>query len=497
VRVVLAVAVLAYSLCACTVGPDYIRATAPVPAKFKELKGWKAATPIDGFDRGRWWSVYKDPRLNELIARVEVSNQTVKAAAAAYEQARAMIREAQASLFPTLDTGYSFTRSFQGANVTTPGVLPQQTSIYSTIYNPQADSSWSPDVWGKVRRQIESNIATAQASAADLANATLSAQAMLAIAYFDLMTADSLRAVFARTIADHKRTLEIARNQYNTGTATRADVTAAETQLLNVQAAETGIGLQRAQFEHAVAVLTGRPPAELSLAVRQLPNNIPNIPVTIPSQLLERRPDVAAAERQMQAQNALIGVAVAAYYPNITLSASFGFSGHIPLPFKVSNVLWSLGADATETAFDGGLRGAQVDAARAVYWQSVADYRQTVLTAFQQVEDQLAAIRILTQQLKVVNQAVSSARQTVETYTDQFRTGIASFTTVLVAQATLLASEQSALTIRQNLFVASVSLIEALGGGWDASLLPSADALASGLSLLPQLPACPPDRNGC
>jgi NodT family efflux transporter outer membrane factor (OMF) lipoprotein len=486
-RSVVLAALLGPVLAACTVGPDYVRAPAAVPVQYKELKGWKAAAPIDTFDRGPWWSVYKDRRLDELVPQVEISNENVKAAAAAYEQARAIIREAQANLFPTLNGGYGVTRSYTGARValTTGGQLGAST--YTTIYNPQAAGSWAPDVWGKVRRQIESNVAAAQVSAADLANAKLSAQSMLAIAYFNLSATDSLRALLDKTIAKYKRTLEIVRNQVTSGAVTHADEDTVATQLLNTQALATNTALQRAQFEHAIAVLIGRPPADLTIARRSLAENIPKIPVTVPSSLLERRPDVAAAERQMQEQNALIGVAVAGYYPNITLGGTIGLAGGLPLPFNVANAVWSLGATASDTLFDGGLRGAQVDAARAVYWQSVANYRQTVLTAFQQVEDQLAAIRVLSQQLKQANDAVSAAQRMVENYMNQYRTGVVDLTTLIYSQATLLSSAQSALAVRQSLFVASVTLIEALGGGWDASLLPSEGELVKGFSLLPQI----------
>ena len=477
------------SLAACTVGPDYVRAPAPVPNQYKELKGWKVAAPIDTLDRGAWWSVYKDKRLNELAPQVEISNENVKAAAAAYEQARAIIREAQASLFPTLTGGYSATRSYTGPGAPqTTGQPPLGVATYTTIFNPQAAGSWTPDVWGKVRRQIESNVAAAQVSAADLANAKLSAQAMLAVAYFNLSATDSLRSLLERTIVDYKRTLEIVRNQAVVGVLSHADEDAVKTQLSNTQALATNTDLQRAQFEHAIAVLIGRPPAELTIGRRPLAQSIPKIPVTVPSLLLERRPDVAAAERQMQEQNALIGVAVAAYYPNISLSGAIGLSGGVPLPFNVANTVWSLGGAASETLFDAGLRGAQVDAARAVYWQSVANYRQTVLTAFQQVEDQLAAIRVLTKQLEEENAAVSAGRGMVENYMNQYRIGVVDLTTLIYAQSTLLSSEQSALAIRQSLFVASVNLIEALGGGWDVSRLPTQGELVKGFSLLPQLP---------
>jgi NodT family efflux transporter outer membrane factor (OMF) lipoprotein len=480
-------ALLGPILAACAVGPNYDRAPVAVPDQYKELKGWKVAAPNDALDRGAWWSVFKDKRLDELAQQVEISNENVKAAAAAYEQARAIVREAQSSLYPTLNGGYSATRSYQGPGVSTSTGGQLGVSTYTTIYNPQAAGSWSPDVWGKVRRQIESNVAAAQVSAADLANAKLSAQAMLAVAYFNLSTTDSLRSLLDRTIDDYKRTLKIIRNQVTTGAVSRVEEDAVLTQLYNTQALATHTDLQRAQFEHAIAVLIGRPPADLTVARRSLAENIPKVPVTVPSVLLERRPDVAAAERQMQEQNALIGVAVAGYYPNITLGGAIGLSGGVPLPFNVANAVWSLGATASDTLFDGGMRGAQVDAARAGYWQSVAKYRQTVLTAFQQVEDQLAAVRILRQQLKQANDAVSAARRTVANYMNQYRTGVVDLTTLIYAQSNLLSSAQSALAVRQSLFIASVTLIEALGGGWDVSLLPTEGELKNGFSLLPQI----------
>ena len=381
-RSVILAVLLASLLASCTVGPNYVRAPAPVPEQYKELKGWKVAAPIDTVNRGAWWSVYKDKLLDKLASQVEISNQNVIAAAAAYEQALAIVRQAQASLFPTLTGSYTATRSYTGPQAAQPNSVSTGVATYTTIINPQAAGSWAPDVWGKVRRQIESNVAAAQVSAADLDNAKLSAQAMLAIAYFNLSTVNSLRLLLDRTIVEYKAILEVVKNQVATGTVPHSDEDAVETQLSNTQVMATNADLQRAQFEHAIAVLIGRPPADLTIARHYLGQKIPKIPVTVPSLLLERRPDVAAAERQMQEQNALIGVAVAAYYPNITLGGAIGAAGAIPLPFNAAYTVWSLGAAASETIFDGGLRGAQVDAARAVYWQSIANYRQTVLTAF-------------------------------------------------------------------------------------------------------------------
>ena len=493
--------IVTFAVTGCTVGPDYLPEAAPTPTHYKELKGWKVATPSDSLNRGDWWGLYRDPRLALLIKQVEISNQTVAAAAAAYEQARAVIREAQAALLPTLTGGYSFTRTKTGSAAASAqaGGPVGGGAIYTTTYNPQLSASWDLDVWGKVRRQIESNASAAQATKADLDNAKLSAQATLATAYFNLRAADSLHDLLDRTVKEYKKTLDIVQNQYKagyasgTGCCTSADVATAEAQVLTTEAQEINVGVQRAQYEHAIAMLIGRPPAELTIAPRPLTGSIPKIPVVVPSTLLERRPDIAAAERTMQEQNALIGVAVAAYFPDISLSGALQWIGSHPLPFNVANEVWSLGAAGTETLFDGGLRGAQVDSARAVYWQSVANYRQTVLTAFQGVEDQLVAVRLLTQQLGVQQKAVKDARLAVNVYLNQFQAGTVAFTTVVTAEITLLADEEAELTIRQDLFLASVSLIENLGGGWDNALLPTKKDLVKDFSLLPQLP---PNRGG-
>jgi len=491
-----------FAVAGCTVGPDYLPEAAPTPTHYKELKGWKVATPSDSLNRGDWWGLYRDPRLALLIKQVEISNQTVAAAAAAYEQARAVIREAQAALLPTLTGGYSFTRTKTGSAAASAqaGGPVGGGAIYTTTYNPQLSAAWDIDVWGKVRRQIESNASAAQATKADLDNAKLSAQATLATAYFNLRAADSLHDLLDRTVKEYKKTLDIVRNQFNAGygppgstCCTSADVATAEAQVFTTEAQEINVGVQRAQFEHAIAMLIGRPPAELTIAPRPLTGTIPKIPVAIPSTLLERRPDIAAAERTMQEQNALIGVAVAAYFPDISLSGTLQWIGSHPLPFNVANEVWSLGAAGTETIFDGGLRGAQVDSARAVYWQSVANYRQTVLTAFQGVEDQLVAVHLLTRQLAVQQKAVKDAQDAVKVYLNQFQAGTAAFTTVVTAEITLLADEEAELTIRQDLFLASVSLIENLGGGWDNALLPTKKELVKDFSLLPQLP---PNRSG-
>jgi len=482
--------IFALGVAGCTVGPDYIPQAAPTPTKFKELKGWKVAAPSDALPRGDWWAFYRDPKLALLLKQVEISNQTVAAQAAAYEQARALIREAQAALLPTVNASYNATRMHTGAAA---GGIGR--AIESATFVPAASATWDLDVWGKVRRQIESNSAAAQASSADLDNAKLLAQAQLATAYFNLQAADSLRQLLDKTVVEFKETLRITQNKVDAGCCappltpvTPADLALAKAQVESTEAQAVNVGVQRAQFEHAIAILTGRPPAELSIGTHYLGGVIPKIPVTVPSALLERRPDIAAAERTMQQENALIGVAVAAYFPDISLSGLLSFSGSHPLPFNVANEIWSLGAAGTEVVFDGGLRGAQVDAARAAYWQSVATYRQTVLTAFQQVEDQLAAIRILSKQLGLAQQAVKDAREAVRVDLNQYNAGTVDLTVVVTAEVTLLADEEAELTVRQDLYLASVSLIEALGGGWDTALVPSAKELEKDFSLLPQLP---------
>jgi NodT family efflux transporter outer membrane factor (OMF) lipoprotein len=489
-------------LSGCAVGPDYSREPAPVPTTYKELKGWKLANPNDTADRGNWWAPYKDSRLDRLLRDVEISNQTVAAAAAAYEQSRAIVREAQAALFPTATTGYSVTRTRTGALAGTTGGSAVGASLrtrYTTQYTAPTNGSWDLDVWGKVRRSIEADASMAQASAADLDNAKLAAQAQLAIAYFNLLAADSLRALLHRTAAQFRETYQITLNKYKAGYGpsatsgtTSADVALAQSQVLAIEAQELSVGVQRAQFEHAIAVLTGRPPAELTIGPRLLSGRIPKIPVALPSTLLERRPDIAAAERIMQQDNALIGVAEAAYFPDVSLSALVQFIGPIPLPFSAARSIQQIGASATQTLFNGGLTGAQVDAARATYFQSVANYRQTVLTAFQQVEDELAAIRIFTRQLAIDQQAVKNAREAVRVFTNQYRAGTVDLTTVVTAETNLLSNEETELAVRQNLFLASVSLIEALGGGWDTTLLPTQVQLMKGFSLLPQLESTPP-----
>ncbi len=470
-------------LAACSVGPDYVTPTAPVPTKFKESKDWRPARPRDGVDRGPWWSIYRDAELNRLLPLVEVDNQNVAAAVAAHDQAESLIREAQASLFPTVAGQYPVTRSGEGSGVlssggsgTTSAGTNLSHAFARTFFYPQGSVGWTLDVWGKVRRQIESNVALAQADSALLANATLSAQAQLGIAFFNLRYEDSLKALLLRTVKAYQETERITQNQYNNGTVSKADLITAETQVLNTQAQAIATDAPRQQFEHAIAVLTGRPPAEVAIPRGALPHNPPATPPGLPSTLLERRPDIAAAERTVAAQNALIGVAVAAYYPSLTLSAAGGFEGPNAFPFLAAYQIWSLGSAAADPLFDGGFRSAQVDDAKAIWRQSVAIYRQTVLAAFQQVEDQLVALRVYAKQLRVQEKARDEAAEAVKVYLNQYRAGAVAFTTVVVAEGTLLADEVAVLATEQALFVASVTLVEALGGGYDAGSLAAEQA---------------------
>jgi len=496
-------------LSGCMVGPDYHRPPAIVSAGYKELAGWKPSTPLDTMERGAWWSVYRDPLLDRLERQVVVSNQTLKAAEAAYMQSQALVQQARASLYPGFTLSASDTRqSFGGGgrgSSSTPlvigGVGGTSTVVggggsrgsTQTLYSLQAAGTWDLDVWGRIRRQVESSVAGAQASAADVVSAKLSAQAAVASDYFDLRYADELERLLRNTVAEYQRALQITENQYTAGVAARSDVITAETQLETVQAQLIAVGVQRAQFEHAIAVLIGRPPAALGIAPGRLATRVPVVPPAVPSTLLERRPDIAAAERIMQSQNALIGVQVAAFYPDISLSGNYGYAGDpISKLFAAASRVWSLGAAASETLFAGGARTAAVAAASAIYDQSIANYRQTVLTAFQQVEDQLAALRILQQQAVVEAAAVRSAQQAVRIALNEYRAGTVAYTAVITDQAIELADEETALAIQQSRMVASVALIEALGGGWDTFGLPGKDELQQWNPILPSGPIMRP-----
>jgi len=418
--------------------------------------------------------------LDGLERQVNVSNQTLKQDEAAFQQARAEVREQQSGFFPSLAATPQIQREKAGGGNNT-----FRGGAAITSYSLEGTATWEPDVWGKIRRSVESSVANAQASAAQLAAAKLSLQAQLATDYFQMRYADSLKSLLEDTVKSYQRSLDITKNQYAAGTAARSDVINAEAQLLAAQAAAINVGVQRAQSEHAIALLVGKPPSEVSISPTALAERVPIVPAEIPSALLERRPDIADAERQMQQENALIGVQVAAYYPTIDLSASFGYAGGPAAAlFSASDQVWSLMANASETLLSGGQRSAAVAAARAAYDQSVANYRETVLAAFQNVEDELASLRILGRQSGVDQAAVQAARQAVEITLNEYQAGTVAYTTVITAQVTLLTDQETALLVQENRLIASVALIQALGGGWNASQLPSQQELQK-LHLIP------------
>jgi NodT family efflux transporter outer membrane factor (OMF) lipoprotein len=473
----------AIALSGCMVGPDYKRPDAPVPVAFKEAPpaGWKVGTPMDAIDKGAWWSIYNDPELDRLEREVDVSNQTLAQAVAAYAEAKAIVQQERGQLFPTISITPGVTLENQSGSVSSGGLI-NSSSISGkgvrTNYSLESNASWDVDVWGRIRRTIESDVASAQASAADVANARLSAQATLATDYFLLRSSDSLQKLLDDTVKQYTRSLQITQNQYAAGTAAKSDVLTAQTLLQTTQAQAINVGVARAQYEHAIAVLTGHPPADLTIAPGTLATTIPQIPTTVPAALLERRPDISAAERAMQQQNALIGAAIAAFYPDISLTALYGYTGNpIGSLIKTANKVWSLGGTAAETVFDGGIRSGEVASARAVYDQSVANYRQVVLTAFQGVEDNLSGLRILQDQAGAQDAAVASARQAAQIAMNEYLAGTQAYTTVITAQTTALSDEEGALSIRQTRLTDSVALIEALGGGWDTTQLPDPDKL--------------------
>ena len=446
-------------LAGCTVGPDYHRPSAPVSAVFKEQDGWQPARPASGQDRGPWWSVFNDPVLDRLERDIDVGNQNLRAYEAAYRQAVALVAEARAGYYPTVAVSPSVTRARSGRSTATSNVA-------------EGTISWDIDVWCKVRRQVESQEAAAQASQADLADIRLSAQAELATDYINLRTQDSLAALLSRTVGAYQHSLDIVQNQYAVGVSARADVITAQTQLQSARTQLIDTQVSRATNEHAVALLTGRPPAGVTIPPGSLADQVPAPPDAVASTLLERRPDIAAAERTMQQQKALIGVAVAAYYPTINLSAAFGYAGS-PLSGLIasSNQLWSLVASGSQTIFDGELRRGEVDATRAAYEQSVATYRQTVLTAFQDVEDELSTLRILASEAEAQQQTATLARQATQITLDGYRAGTEAYTAIVTAQATQLSAEQSLISIQQSRMTADIALVKALGGGWAIAAL--------------------------
>lgn len=462
--------VLVAALGGCMVGPDYVRPAAPTPAQYKEAEGWKVAQPADDAPRGAWWEAFNDPELNALEAQVDISNQTVAAAEARMREAAAATQAARAALFPFVNGSGSAVRnsSSGGASGNGGGV--------NSAYNLLLGASWEPDLWGGIRRSVEAASSGAQASAADLANARLSVQATLAQNYLVLRVEDAQIALLRTTVTAYDRSLQLTKNQYSAGIVARGDVAQAESQLQSTQAQVYDALLARAQLEHAVAVLVGKPPSELAIAPREtLAAVYPDVPLALPSALLERRPDIAAAERRTAAANAQIGVAQAAFFPTLTLSANGGLqSSVIGSLLSLPNRYWSLGASLAQSIFDAGLRSAQKTQAIATYDETVANYRNTVLGGFQEVEDNLAALSLLAQEATVQDAAVAAARESAAIAMNQYRAGTASYLAVVVLQANALNSERTALAITGRRLSASVGLVKALGGGWNATALASA-----------------------
>jgi NodT family efflux transporter outer membrane factor (OMF) lipoprotein len=451
-------------LSACAAEPNYERPPVETPAAFKESGDWIQAQPNDAIDRGAWWSIYNDPVLNELEKQIDVSNQNLKAAEAAYRVANAVAEQTRASLFPSLTLNPAASRSVAGNTAMVP------VGTIGTNYSLATNASWTPDVWGRIRRSLESDVANAEANAADLASARLSAQAMLATTYFDLRAQDELTRLLYATVQADEKILKLVQSQYTAGSATQAEVFAAQTQFENAKSQAINTKVKRAQLEHAIAVLIGKPPADISIAQAPFAYRIPAVPSEVPSVLLERRPDIASAERAMVAANAQIGVMEAAWYPNLTLSASYGFTGSVLSKLiQAPNSLWTVGASLAETIFDAGAREAGVERAKAGYDQAVAGYRQTVLTAFQQTEDQLAAQRILGEQAKTQEAAVAAARNAEKLTLYQYEHGLSPYDNVLTAQIVALTNEQNTLALASARIDANIALIEALGGGWNVS----------------------------
>jgi NodT family efflux transporter outer membrane factor (OMF) lipoprotein len=463
----------------CCVGPKYIRPKTEIPDTFKEVQGWKTAQPRDSVLRGEWWNIFNDPLLDSLEEQAAVSNQTIVVAEAQYRQARAAVRASRAGYFPTVGAQGSFTRGQKSGTLVTVGNGAAKAGPTSSDFLLSGDVSWEPDFWGRVRRLVESNRAAAQASAADLESVRLSVQASLAQDYLQLRIQDEQKRILDSAVTAYQEFFDLTTKRYRSGVASQADILQAQTQLTTTQAQAIDAGVLRSQLEHAVAVLIGRPASAFSVAqAPQLPV-VPVIPLAMPSELLERRPDVAGAERRVAAANAQIGVAEAAYFPNITLGASGGYeSGSFAQWFSLPSLVWSLGASAAGTLFDAGLRTAQVDETRAAYEATVGTYRQTVLIAFQEVEDNLAALRILEQETQVEDEAVTAARQSVAVTVNRYNQGIASALDVINTQTVELNNLKASVVLLGNRISAALLLVKALGGGWDVSQLPSAGEVA-------------------
>jgi NodT family efflux transporter outer membrane factor (OMF) lipoprotein len=481
----LALAALIGLLCACNPAPKYARPPAPTPSAFKETlppgykegTGWKVAEPGDDKIRAKWWELYNDPQLNALEEQVAISNQTIAAAEANFRAARALVVSGRSALFPTLSAAPGYTNSRTSATARS-SRAPVTTTL--NTYSLPLDLSYTVDFWHRIRNTLAANAYSAQASAADVATALLSTQAELATLYLELRAVDTQRRILTDTLANYRQALDLTTILYKTGINSEQEVVQAQTQVNVATAQTTDLGVARAQFEHAIATLIGKPASNFTLAAAPFAVNPPTIPVAVPSVLLERRPDIAAWERQVAAANALIGVARAAYYPNLTLSASAGFqTSDFTQWFTWPSRFWSVGPVLSQTLFDGGVRRALNLQAQAQYDAAVANYRQTVLTSFQAVEDQLSTLRILSQEANEQRAAVASSTRYLELANTRFRTGVDSYLNVITAQTTLLNNREAEVQVQLRQMTSSVSLILALGGGWDNSQLPQMKDLAA------------------
>lgn len=471
---VLAISISMIFVVGCVTGPKYERPAVTVPSDFKE---WKTAHPSDDTIHGKWWEMYSDPDLNSLEERVNLSNQNIAQAFAAFQQARAIVKEARAQYFPTASVvaSASVQSSQTGQQIVSPGASsPLVVSPSNTQYIVAADATWAPDLWGRISNLVKQDIANAQVSAADLENQRLIQQATLAINYYELRSQDVLIQLYRDTIDAYKKSLQLTKNLFVTGIDSDEAVAQAETQLATTEAVSTNLGVLRAQYEHSISVLVGQPASSFSIAAKPFKADVPNIPCALPSELLERRPDIAAAERGMVAANAQIGVATAAYFPTLALTGNVGIgASSIGALLSAPTLAWSVGASLTELVFDAGLRSATVEQYRANFDQTVANYRQTVLTAFQQVEDSLSGLRILETQLNRQNVAIQASERFFKIALRRFRLGLDPYLNVLTAQISLLSNRQTAVNVQMQKLVASVQLIEALGGGWDSAKIPT------------------------
>ncbi len=468
-------------LSACTAGPDYSKPTAPTPTAYKDPGYWKPAHPKDDTIRGKWWEIYHDPELNALEEQVNISNQNILQAEAQFREAAAAVKVARAGLFPTISANPSYTKSQSSQNLNQNNINTSQSpgATVQNLYNLPLEATYMVDVWGAVRRNVEASSTTAQASFADLENARLSYQATLAVDYFSLRGLDAQAQLLATTAVSYQKYLELTTNRYNSGISSKGDVAQATTQLDSTKAQLIDLGVQRAQYEDAIATLIGKPASLFKLPKNPLTATPPNIPVALPSDLLERRPDIAGAERRVASANASIGVAVSAYYPSITLSASTGLESiQLSQLFSGPSFLWSVGPALAQTLFNGGATHGQVQEAQANYEATVAVYRETALTAFQQVEDDLSGLRILKEEAVVEDETVKSSLQSLDIATNLYKAGTQDYIDVIVAQAAALNNQILSVNIRTRRMTTSVLLVEALGGGWDASKLPGKSGVA-------------------